>query len=188
MAAVAIGVDPSMTATGVAWLDHTGAVSVRTIRTLSSAAPARYREILNVLVPLVGQSPLHQRPVTFLEDVHVQHVDAAKALAGLHAVLEYALWLRRVPYTFVHAVRVKVYATGRGNADKAAMVQAATSLLGHTVQVRNDNEADALWLLAMAADWAGRPLVHLPPRQHDVLTRCAAPRRYPGSPTEDQHG
>ena len=97
-------------------------------------------------------------------------------LAGLHAVLHYGLTRRRVPIAKVHLMRLKSFATGSGKADKAAMLLAAERRLAPTgIEVTNDNEADAAWLLAIALQHLGRPLCDLPAKQADVAERVAWP-------------
>ena len=55
----------------------------------------------------------------------------------------------RVPYQGVPVGTIKRHATGRGNADKAAVIEAIQAK-GHPVT--NDNEADALALLYWAIE------------------------------------
>ncbi len=59
---------------------------------------------------------------------------------------------RNVPYTGVAFSTVKKAATGKGNADKKAMIAAAIAQWGEVV---DDNHADALWI----ADTLRRGLV-----------------------------
>ena len=74
-------------------------------------------------------------------------VDAAHVYGGFLAQL--TAWCERhgVPYQGVPVGTIKKFATGKGNADKAAMIKAA-KCWGH--QPEDDNEADALALLHWA--------------------------------------
>jgi len=74
-------------------------------------------------------------------------VDAAHAYGGFLAQL--TAWCERhaVPYQGVPVGTIKKFATGKGNADKAAMIEAAKRW-GHKPE--DDNEADALALLHWA--------------------------------------
>lgn len=54
-----------------------------------------------------------------------------------------------IEFVEVSPSTLKLYATGKGNADKAAMVSAA---LGAGGLPRNDDEADAFWLRAWGID------------------------------------
>lgn len=71
-------------------------------------------------------------------------VDAAHVYGGFLAQL--TAWCERhaVPYQGVPVGTIKKFATGKGNADKAAMIEAAKRW-GHRPE--DDNEADALALL-----------------------------------------
>ncbi len=84
----------------------------------------------------------------YFEEVHRHRgVDAAHAYGGFLAHLTAWCEHRHIPYQGVPVGTIKKHATGRGNADKAAMV-AAMQALGF--QPADDNEADALALLLWA--------------------------------------
>lgn len=74
-------------------------------------------------------------------------VDAAHAYGGFLATL--TAWCEHygIPYSGVPVGTIKKHATGKGNADKAAMVTAIRAL-GHAPA--DDNEADAIALLSWA--------------------------------------
>lgn len=58
-------------------------------------------------------------------------------------------------HTSVHAATVKKFATGKGNANKEAMVRAGR--LRFKTCSENDNEVDALWILALHHSNMGQP-------------------------------
>lgn len=70
---------------------------------------------------------------------------------------------------------VKKYATGAGNAKKAAVVSAVAHRYG--LQVADDNQADAFVLRAMGSDWLGQPLASVPKTHRDALDKVAWPAR-----------
>ena len=74
-------------------------------------------------------------------------VDAAHAYGGFLATLTAWCEHRAIPYAGVPVGTIKRHATGKGNADKAAMVAWAR---GKGFNPGDDNEADALAIL----DWA----------------------------------
>jgi Holliday junction resolvasome RuvABC endonuclease subunit len=84
----------------------------------------------------------------FFEEVR-RHagVDAAHAYGGFLATLTAWCEHHEIPYSGVPVGTIKKHATGRGNADKAAMVAAAVAI-GHSPA--DDNEADAIALLMYA--------------------------------------
>lgn len=54
----------------------------------------------------------------------------------------------KVDYRAYSSKEIKLFATGKGNANKEKMIQAAQDRLGYVGD--NDDEADALWLLELA--------------------------------------
>jgi Holliday junction resolvasome RuvABC endonuclease subunit len=102
----------------------------------------------------------------FFEDVknHVGII-AAQVYGGYKHVLflfcdnRYA----PIPYAGFGVGTIKKRATGKGNAKKPAMIEAANSKLLKGRKVVDDNEADALWILRLAMEklnqsWPGEKL------------------------------
>ena len=73
--------------------------------------------------------------------------DAAHAYGGALAVVTAWCEEKHIPHTAFSVGTIKRHATGKGNANKAAMMQAAADK-GWTVE--DDNHADALWILDLA--------------------------------------
>jgi len=89
--------------------------------------------------------------VVFEEVRRHASTDAAHAYGGFLATLTAWCEHHGIPYQGVPVGTIKRHATGRGNANKEAMM-AAIRALGH--QPADDNEADALALLDFAlARW-----------------------------------
>lgn len=79
---------------------------------------------------------------------------ALTALAQCHGVLRLTAYEAGVDVVEVNPMRLKRWATGRGNADKAAMVAAAR---GCGAEVAGDDEADAWLLRALGIAGLGGP-------------------------------
>lgn len=80
-------------------------------------------------------------------------VDAAHVYGGFLAHLSAWCELHSIPYAGVPVGEIKKFATGKGNANKEAMIAAAVAA-GHSPS--DDNEADALALLRLAMSmWGG---------------------------------
>lgn len=75
--------------------------------------------------------------------------DAAHIYGGIVAILQEHCEMHEIPYSGVPVGTIKKHATGKGNADKKAMIDAARKKWPEIV-IKDDNQADALWLL----DWA----------------------------------
>jgi crossover junction endodeoxyribonuclease RuvC len=82
-------------------------------------------------------------------------VDAAHVYGGILATVQ--AWCETqdppTPYTAIPVGTIKKRATGKGNAKKDAMVAAAREQWPGQ-DVKDDNQADALWLLECAKDVA----------------------------------
>jgi len=78
--------------------------------------------------------------------------DAAHVYGGLMATLTSWAEMRGVPYQGVPVGTIKKHATGKGNANKAAMIDAARA---KGFSPKDDNEADAIAILLWAIDTKG---------------------------------
>ena len=111
-----------------------------------------------------GGGMRYLRFVRWLNDLHAQravtevvfeevrrHIgtDAAHVYGGLMAHLQAWCETLDIPYRGIPVGTIKRHATGKGNADKAAMI-AAMRAKGHPVS--DDNEADAIALLYCAKE------------------------------------
>jgi Holliday junction resolvasome RuvABC endonuclease subunit len=80
--------------------------------------------------------------------------DAAHVYGGMLGVLTSLLEERSIPYQGVPVGTLKKWGTGKGNADKEKMIAAARERFPLDV-IEDDNQADALIVLAWAAEEAG---------------------------------
>lgn len=94
------------------------------------------------------------------------HGDMSLRLAELHGVVKHYLWLQKVPVADVQPPQLKIYATGKGNATKTAVRAAITARVGRLVHIADDNQADAVTLLAMASAHYGQPMEQAPSDKH----------------------
>ena len=78
--------------------------------------------------------------------------DAAHVYGGLMATLTAWAELRGVPYQGVPVGTIKRHATGKGNAPKQAMIDAARA---RGFSPADDNEADAIAILLWAIETGG---------------------------------
>jgi len=102
-------------------------------------------------------------------------------LAGLGTMIRHELWRLGIPYALIGPTTLKLYATGNGHADKAAMMAAAYRLLPQ-VTTRTHDEADAVWLAEAGCRYYGHPLCQLPLRQDAVLSSLCAKGKRKGLP------
>jgi Holliday junction resolvasome RuvABC endonuclease subunit len=79
-------------------------------------------------------------------------VDAAHAYGGFLATLTQWAEKESIPYAGVSVGTIKKHATGQGNANKDAMIEAVKA---RGFKPQDDNEADAIALLLWAVDKEG---------------------------------
>jgi hypothetical protein len=93
-----------------------------------------------------------------IEAIHYEEVrrhigtDAAHVFGGLMAVLTAWAELRGVPYQGVPVGTIKKHATGKGNASKSMMIEAART---NGFSPADDNEADAIAILLWGIETRG---------------------------------
>lgn len=105
----------------------------------------RFKRWLNELLACVGNID-----AVYFEEVR-RHlgVDAAHCYGGFMAQLTAWCEENEIPYQGVPVGEIKKHATGKGNAQKDAMIKAAIER-GHNP--KDDNEADAIALAYLAID------------------------------------
>ncbi len=109
----------------------------------------RYLRFKKWLAEIYGSIGPEISAIYFEEVRRHASTDSAHVYGGLLATLTSWCEQNNIPYQGVPVGTIKKHATGRGNADKQAMV-ASMQLLGHPVT--DDNEADALALLHWALE------------------------------------
>lgn len=118
---------------------------------------------------------------------HGPGMDTLCELAELHGIVRQWLWYQGIPYALVAPKTRAVYATGNGNAGKRDVLTQARLRYGHlfadgVATVRDDDQGDALILLAMACDHYGSPLVEVPKTHRRALESVEWPEiPLPGS-------
>jgi Holliday junction resolvasome RuvABC endonuclease subunit len=158
-----VGLDLSLTATGFACTLGTES-SVRQTevsRCGTVKPPAAMREgarLTWIVDALETASGMFSADLVIVEDIPT-HARSAGLTAQLHGAVKVALHRAQRPRpALVTPATLKTFATGKGNADKIAVVVAARDRLHYSGL--DDNEADALWLLQIG-------LHHL--RHHDAI-------------------
>lgn len=133
----ALGVDLSLTETGLACPEH-GARRIPT-------GKLRGAERLNLIGREIEEH-FDCADVVVLENYGYLKA-AAIAVIEAHGVVKLAAWAHGIPVAIVPFASLKKYSTGKGNADKAAMMAAAIRSFDYPGD--NENEADAWCLKAM---------------------------------------
>jgi hypothetical protein len=154
----AIGIDPSLDGTGLAYGDE--------LLTVRGAGDERLRLIYRAVVTATGGTGL-----AIVEDLPTHGMGAGKT-GMAQGVVRLALLHEALPYVLVAPATLKKYATGRGNATKPDM---RVELLKRTgLDLRDDNQVDAWWLRALGMDLKGAPLLTMPQSHRACLAKLPA--------------
>ena len=147
----AIGCDLSFSETGIAW---PGAVD--TFQTSKDAG-----DLIKRAMMIAAHVHAHANEATLVVIEDGVHRSFAAFNSGvLHGVVRHTLAHIANRIVLVPPATLKKYATGKGNANKTAMIVTARERLGYLGM--NDNEADALWLRAIGHELLGDPLCEMP--------------------------
>lgn len=169
-----VGLDLSLASTGYAVAQG----GTATVGTLSTKLTGYDRlgwlreQILRVALPMDQDEPalvLVEGPAYNQQGGQKGHHERA----GLWWLVTWELHRSRLPIAVVSIGSLKIYATGKGNASKDAMMLATARRFEWFDG--DNNAADALWLAAMGADHLGMPLVEMPAVNRAALGKVAWP-------------
>lgn len=168
MAKKVVGLDLSMTGTGVA---HTQ-VDDRACTHL--LVPEGRGDFRLASIRFQVKTYIAGAELVLIEEWLVQ--SATAPITGMvHGVVRTALMELEIPYTTVPPTTLKKYATGRGNATKTQMAVAAFKRAD--LEFDDDNQCDAWWLWVMARDLSGDPVLELPQDHRIALEKVAKHNR-----------
>lgn len=142
-----LAIDPA-TETGWATADECGTWSLKKRKQESDGVKwIRFRAMLNEMVEMASITIVaYERPGG-------RHGGAVIHHAKLTGIIEEFCEEHKIDFTAYSASEIKKKATGKGNCNKQAMIDAAKDQLDYKGD--NENEADALWLYELAADDLG---------------------------------
>lgn len=168
-----VGIDPSLTGTGIAY--DTG-LCYRVGRTGITTLPLAQR--LAAVDELVEQIVRHTDGA---ELVVIESPAFSRKAGG--AVERHALWWLTIraltklgtSLAVVGPMQRPVYAAGKGSASKAAVVDAVARRLPMFVTGGDENLADAAVLCAMGCDHLGVPLAKMPAAHRAILDKISWP-------------
>lgn len=98
------------------------------------------------------------------------HAHATGELGGL---VRWAMYRKQIPQVDIPPASLKQFATGKGNANKEMMLTEAVRRLEYPGA--SNDEADALWMRAMALQHYGSPIVKMPAANLAALNKIKWP-------------
>ena len=158
-----IGVDPSITATGLALSDGS-------LITVGGKADRGDDRLLDIACAM--GTACYDADLVVIEDLPT-HAHGAGTTGMVQGVIRLMCLRAGVPYALVTAATLKKYATGSGAAGKADMRMALYKRTG--TDVRDDNQCDAWWLRAAGLEHLGHAVVKLPAAQVAALAKVQWP-------------
>lgn len=141
-----VGLDPSLTATGLARHDGTSTLKAKA----GLVGMARLAWLRDQLLDFcAGADLVVVEGYSFGTQRQASH---AHALGELGGVVRLALFEAHIPYADCPPASLKRYATGKGNANKGQVLEAASKRSGLDFAGSSDR-ADAFWLRQMGIAW-----------------------------------
>lgn len=167
-----VGVDPSLTSTGIS--DGTQTWLIRSRGHKTDTLDDRAQRLDKLVVGITGHIGypdlvLIEGPAFASTSGHMHD------RSGLWWLIVLALRDAAVPVVEIPPTKVKTYATGKGNANKGAIVDATARRFPDVDTAGDDNACDALWLAAMGLDHLGRAPVQLPQTHRRALDSVTWP-------------
>lgn len=165
----AVGLDLSLTGTGIASIGDHGWDAVETIKTPAAKIKGHQRllQITNgVLGHCLGADLVVVEGPSFGSQGNALH-----QMGGLWWLIAHRLWQSGIDYRVASPSQVKKYATGKGaGIDKDRMVIEVVKRFPN-VEIQNNNEADAVVLAAIGKRLLGEPVDQMPKTHLEVMTK-----------------
>jgi crossover junction endodeoxyribonuclease RuvC len=180
VAPVVIGIDPSLTGTGIAssdgWVNVIGYKRPRAkdpgITQLPH--PERIRAMRTLATQILDR--------IYLPNLVVMELPAVSRSGGGAHERGWFWWhlyneliQTNLPVALMAPNARALYATGKGNAPKGAIVDAIARRFPQWATEGNDNAADAVALMAAGRDWLGHPITDLPKTHRAALDKATWP-------------
>lgn len=157
-----VGFDLSLTSTGIAHADGTGAIKIH------GNGPQRLVDLRDEILSWFNDVDL-----VAIEGYSYNSRNGGERIGELGGVIRVALHESEIPFVEVSPAAVKKYATGKGNANKDAVVAAIAARTG--IAFGTSDECDAWILRAMALDHYGEPVVKMPELNRSALSAIEWP-------------
>ena len=145
-----VGIDPSLTATGICVIDHDGKTHLKTIRTKPDTFRSRYQRLDFIADFIRDMLQKLLNPVVFIERpfVNPKNMTAQQDLLALGHLIRRRLFYGEFPFRDVAPMTLKKFVCGKGNSEKSMMLMRVYQ--NWDISADDDNQADACGLAHMA--------------------------------------
>lgn len=158
-----VGLDLSITGTGIAVTGPDGKAATSTVRTRDKDKDSRLGQIAAAVRAAAEGADLA------LIEGPVVRSNSAVISGMVHGVVRLELLKLGVPYATMAPASLKKMATGKGTGDKIPMALEAYKRAGLTFP--DDNQCDAWWLWVAGLIHLGHPPFSLPKLQLESITK-----------------
>ncbi|MEV5915783.1 hypothetical protein AB0M00_43740 [Streptomyces chartreusis] len=179
-APVVVGVDPSLTGTGIAssygWCEVIGYKKQRAKNPGITQLPHTERIRAMRTLALQVLESIHLPNLVVMELPAVSRSGGGAHERGWFWWHLYSELTRyEVPVALMAPNARALYATGKGTAAKGAVIDAVSRRFPQWTTEGNDNAADAVVLMAAGRDWLGHPLTSMPKTHRAALDKATWP-------------
>lgn len=163
----AIGIDLSLTSTGVATSANAARIQTKNLRGL-----LRIRWLLDQIATWMTAQQVHRSDLVVVEGPSFASTGRQDERSGLRWMLYDRVEKADLRLAVVSPNSLKMYATGKGNAGKDEVLLAMSKRFDF---VDGNDVADATCLMCMGQRWLGAPVDTVPQKNVKALDKCEWP-------------
>jgi Holliday junction resolvasome RuvABC endonuclease subunit len=177
---IVAGIDPSLTATGIAILDNGNPIALAKIGYPGhdgASDPDRMRRVAALVLEIRAYTRQHKPDLVIIErPAYSQNTGSACDRHCLWGWLVHEFAIAGPErYAGIAPTSRASFATGKNHGSKQQVIDAVTQWWPeHRLRLRDDNIADAATLAAMGALWAGDPMPFEPKERHHTRIEAIA--------------
>lgn len=162
-----LGIDPSLTGTGVVALEDGEIINKQLIKTKPTKGTLAE---LERLVKIVGSIEYGEAELAVIEGMAfmARNTTSLVQLAGLNYMIRHKLYKKNIPFIIVPPTSLKKFITGKGNAPKEFMLMEVYKRFNE--EFRDNNICDA-YCLARVGDMIINPNDQLLSYQQEVINK-----------------
>jgi crossover junction endodeoxyribonuclease RuvC len=148
-----IGLDLSLTGTGIVVLDSTGVVITQDLIKTNSKQEMeeRFDNIIDQIDTIIEN---YKDKIIYMEGLSFgSSGQSMLELAGLHYIVRHAFWRYKYNFTVIPPSKIKKFITGKGNCKKELMLLYVFKKFGVTIEENNIADAYCLAQLNLHDNW-----------------------------------